>query len=39
MTHPTTRLLAAAAVAPLFLLGACGTDDVEAPRRVPRATR
>ncbi len=27
MNHPTTRLLAAAAVAPLILLGACGSDE------------
>jgi basic membrane protein A and related proteins len=27
MNHPTTRLLAAVAVAPLLLLGACGSDD------------
>src|SRR5688572_8003222 len=27
MNHPTTRLLAAAAVAPLLLLGACGSED------------
>lgn len=29
MTQITSRLIAAAAVVPLFLLGACGSDDVE----------
>jgi len=29
MTQITSRIIAAVAVAPLFLLGACGSDDVE----------